>query len=133
MTSTPKAIRDHALEAHSETIDMINETIVQCIVDEKCTWKSSLKSDTLSRDFLIHLRTSHVCEDVLKAEPSELLICDIPGCTYSTRKSYNMLAHIRSHNEERRHECPVCSKKFLSSSHLRDHIKAVHTKVRYSM
>ena len=40
ISSTPKANRDHALEAHSETIDLINDTIVQCIVDEKCTWKS---------------------------------------------------------------------------------------------
>ena len=52
--------------------------------------------------------------------------CDVPGCSYSTQKSYNMLAHIRSHNEE----LLVCSQKFLSSSHLLDHIKAVHTKER---
>ena len=52
------ATRDHALEAHSETVDLINETIVQCIVDEMCDWKSPLNSDTLSRDFLKHLRYS---------------------------------------------------------------------------
>ena len=36
-------------------------------------------------------RSSHVCEDVLKEEPSEDLQCDVPGCSYSTQKSYNML------------------------------------------
>ena len=66
-----------------------------------------------------YFRSSHVLEDVLKEEPSEDLQCDVPGCSYSTQKTYNMLAHIRSHNEERL----VCSQKFLSSSHLRDHIK----------
>ena len=54
----------------------------------------------------------------------------VPGCSYSTRKSYNMLAHIRSHNDERRHECPVCQQKFLSSSHLRDHIKVLFPQIK---
>ena len=101
---------------------MINETIVQCIVDKNCDEKATLNSDALSTNFLLHLRPSHVCEDVMKEEPSEDLQCDVPGCSHSTHKSYNMSAHIRSHNERL-----VCSQKFLSSSHLRDHIKAVHT------
>ena len=45
----------------------------------------------MSTNFLLHLRSSHVCEDVLKEEPSEDLQCDVPGCSYSTQKSYNML------------------------------------------
>ena len=36
ISSTPKPNRDHALEAFSDTVDLINETIVQCIVDENC-------------------------------------------------------------------------------------------------
>ena len=35
---TPKAIRDHVLECHSEVIDKI----VHCILDEQCSWQNDL-------------------------------------------------------------------------------------------
>ena len=35
---TPKAIRDHVLECHSEVI----EKIVHCILDEQCAWQNDL-------------------------------------------------------------------------------------------
>lgn len=127
---SPKATREHALQAHSETLD--DDDCVHCILDyDKCTWTSSVTNDNLSLAFFKHLTDEHVVEEKEEEAP-KMLVCDFPGCAYATPKGYNMTQHIRCHNEERRHPCPVCpdSKAFLSSSHLRDHIKAVHTKER---
>ena len=124
---TPKATRDHALEAHSEVLE--NDNQAHCIADMNCAWTSVLNNDNLSLDFFQHLNDTHLCKDSAKAE-DKYLSCDFPGCQYVTQKGFNMTQHIRSHNDERRNECPVCHQRFRVSSHLRDHVKAVHTKER---
>ena len=103
---------------------------VKCILDEKCTWQCAFGQDQLAIDFLKHVQITHACEEQLKEEPMDWLLCDHPGCQYQTLKGYNLTQHLRHHNDERRHQCPVCEKAFRSSSHLRDHTKAVHTKER---
>ena len=52
------------------------------------------------------------------------------GCEYETNKPYNLTQHIRTHNDERQHTCPICNQGFRASSHLKTHIKAIHTKER---
>ena len=126
MLDTPKETREHALESHSEIV----ENIVSCILDEKCTWKGAFGDDNLTSEFFKHVQTNHTCEDQIKEEPTQWLLCDHPGCEYQTSKGYNLTQHLRHHNDERQHQCPVCEKSFRASSHLRDHLKALHTKER---
>ena len=128
---SPKAARDHAIQFHSEMID----DEIHCIMDENCTWSCDLGTDTCSHDFLQHLKEKHKCIEqdsfnVSDDKEEPLLKCDFPHCGYETRKGFNLTQHFRSHNNEKRHACPICNKQFLASSHLRNHIKSLHTKER---
>ena len=127
LLDSPKAIRDHALESHSE---VIKDTLVQCIVDENCKWKKELGDDNLSKEFFRHLKDSHKCEEFAGVESKKVLKCDFPQCDYETTKGYNLTQHFRCHNNEKRHKCPICSQGFVASSHLRNHVKSQHTKER---
>jgi hypothetical protein len=126
---TPKEIRSHAMECHAEIID---NSILKCIIEEFCDWQKPLELDGLDLSFIKHLTDSHTCDDlkVSADEANEELYCDFTGCDYSTLKGYNLTQHLRHHNDERGHQCPICGKSFRSSSHLRNHTRAVHTKER---
>ena len=127
---SPKATRDHAVQYHSE---MIGDEI-HCIMDDNCSWSSHLTVDTFSHDFLQHLKEKHPCiepeDDTEDDSKKPLLKCDFPHCGYETKKGFDLTTHFRIHNNERRHQCPICYKQFLASSHLRNHIKSLHTKER---
>lgn len=128
---SPKEARKHGLETHAETFE--ENKAVACIVEETCNWKGSLDNSDVLQLFFQHILSKHnsssaSLKEEQSSEESELLACDVPNCGYVTTKSFNLAQHLRHHNDERRYECPICNKRFRTSSHLRTHTRAVHTK-----
>ncbi len=142
----PRFMRMHCIETHFK----LELFTLKCIVEPNCNWETVLVEYGADRRVMDHLNQCHVrnnnddnvvkpeendeCQPPLPPQPSNssssLLLCDFPGCSYSTSKSFNLTTHLRVHNDERQHECPICQKSFRSSSHMRDHTRAVHTKER---
>lgn len=64
--------------------------------------------------------------------PSEekTIICTVPGCTKTFNRPARLLAHLRSHNNERPYKCTYdgCDKAYADKKHLNGHILSAHTK-----
>lgn len=66
--------------------------------------------------------------------PSELktIKCTHPGCDKSFNRPARLVAHLRSHNNDRPFKCtyPDCDKSYIEEKHLKQHIKGSHTEER---
>lgn len=56
--------------------------------------------------------------------------CTIDGCESRFARRDYLTKHIRSHNNERQHECKECKMKFVRKSSLNGHIKSKHSSIK---
>ncbi|KAI5088899.1 zinc finger protein GLIS2 isoform X2 [Silurus meridionalis] len=71
----------------------------------------------------------HVTESHVKPERSSGYCCHWEGCARKGRgfnARYKMLIHIRTHTNEKPHQCPICSKSFSRLENLKIHTRS-HT------
>lgn len=63
--------------------------------------------------------------------PSELktIPCTVAGCTKKFNRPARLVAHLRSHNNERPYKCTYegCEKSYTDNKHLRSHVLSAHT------
>lgn len=68
------------------------------------------------------------------AHPSDLKtwVCDFPGCTKKFNRPIRLVAHKRSHTNERPFICEYdgCDKAYTESKHLTQHVKGTHLQER---
>ncbi|ORY69736.1 uncharacterized protein BCR38DRAFT_91493 [Pseudomassariella vexata] len=66
--------------------------------------------------------------------PSDLktIKCTYPDCDKAFNRPARLVAHLRSHKNERPYKCPEpdCEKSYVEQKHLKQHIKGFHTKER---
>lgn len=64
--------------------------------------------------------------------PSEekTMACTVPGCFKKFNRPARLLAHLRSHNNERPYKCTYegCDKAYADKKHLNGHVLSAHTK-----
>lgn len=64
--------------------------------------------------------------------PSELktIPCTVAGCDKKFNRPARLVAHLRSHNNERPYRCtyPDCDKAYTDNKHLQGHVLSAHTK-----
>jgi predicted RNA-binding Zn-ribbon protein involved in translation (DUF1610 family) len=54
-------------------------------------------------------------------------VCTVkPGCTFKSKRSFNLGRHIRIHTGEKNYVCPECDRRFQEKHHLKSHMPA-HT------
>ena len=63
----------------------------------------------------------------MRIHRGEVLKCSVnPNCQYSTPKKSLMIAHERTHKQERPFKCDICEKAFVENSALTRH-KRIHS------
>jgi len=121
-------VEDITIEEHLEAVHFGG--IEATAAGQKCDLSPDCQTSFQNLEELIsHFYDQHAAVQGGGVDESQdLLSCDFPNCDYETRSSFNMSQHLRTHNDERNHECSVCHQKFLLSSHLKTHLRIHNTK-----
>ena len=120
-------LNEHILEVHTSTIITDEGEILEC--------KSCKKQVPNLRRFKQHISARHRPEDEkikrVKRDPiapdeNGPWTCEICKVKRVSHKSY--LAHVKTHENNDEHFCPLCTKKFSSEEWLSLHFEKVHNK-----
>ena len=56
--------------------------------------------------------------------------CNFDGCTRKFFQYFNLETHLKTHIDQRDHECQLCDKKFFTPNTLRQHHLNLHMKLK---